>query len=85
MPIAKLAFEKKQNALYIPEENKNEASVVPNINVFGIESLLQLIRIFNKTHEIEKTKHVPLQELITKSTATFDFREIIIYIGKEMY
>jgi magnesium chelatase family protein len=77
LPMAYLAKEKHLENIFIPKINEQEASVVSGINVYPIESLLQLVRFFNKTVEITPAKKTSLLSLLKTAEAEFDFAEII--------
>ncbi len=77
LPMAFLAREKGFKNVFVPKVNANEASVVPKIAVYPLESLLELVRFFAGTAEIVPAKKIKLSSLLTKSEAEFDFSEII--------
>jgi magnesium chelatase family protein len=77
LPMAYLAKEKKFKNIFIPKINEREAAVVSGINVYPIESLLSLVRFFNKTLEISPAKKVKLESLLVRGSAEFDFSEVI--------
>lgn len=77
LPLAYLAKEKKLKNVFIPKVNEKEASVVSDINIYPIESLLELVRFLNKAVKILPAKHIRLSKLLTTSVAEFDFSEII--------
>ncbi len=77
LPMAYLAYEKHFSRIFIPKINQVEASVVGNITVYPVESLLELVRFFSKTVEIAPAKKIKLSSLLTKSKAEFDFAEIV--------
>lgn len=77
LPLAFLAKEKRFKKVFVPKINQKEASVVSGIDVYPIESLLELVRFFAKTLEIEPAPKVKLTSLLVKSEAEFDFSEII--------
>jgi len=77
LPMAYLAKEKKVKRVFIPKVNQEEAGVVSNIDVYPVESLLELVRFFSGTLTITKTKRIDLRTLLTRSSAEFDFSEII--------
>jgi len=81
LPMAYLASQKKIKKLFIPKINSREASVVSNIAVYSIESLLELVRFFNNSIELSPVKKLALSCLLTRAQAEFDFSEII---GQEM-
>lgn len=77
LPMVYLARQKHLKEIFVPKINEKEASVVSKINVYPIESLLELIRFFNKTLSIEPAKKISLKSLLEKGNAEFDFSEII--------
>ncbi len=77
LPMAYLAKEKKFKKVFIPKVNEKEAAVVGSIEVYPTESLLELVRFFNKTVDISPTKKISLSTLLTHGEAEFDFSEII--------
>jgi magnesium chelatase family protein len=77
LPLAYLAREKKIMSIYVPKANEKEASVVPIIDVYPAENLLQVVRSFLKTYEIQKAKKQSLKSLLKVGYAEFDFSEVI--------
>jgi magnesium chelatase family protein len=77
LPMAYLVKEKHLDNIFIPKINEKEASVVSGINVYSIESLLQLVRFFNRTVEVAPAKKTSLLSLLKTAEAEFDFAEII--------
>lgn len=77
LPMAYLAREKHYERVFIPKVNEKEAAVVPGIKVYAIESLLTLVRFFNKTIEIEPAKKISLKSLLVTGEAEFDFAEVV--------
>ncbi len=47
LPIAIKAREEKFKGLILPKANAREAAVVNNLNVFGAENIIEVIRFFN--------------------------------------
>jgi len=77
LPMAYLAREKKFKHIFIPKVNEVEAAVSSGVKVYGIESLLELVRFFNKSIEIKPTDKISLSSLLKTSEAEFDFAEIV--------
>ncbi len=77
LPMANLAREKKSKRIFVPKINEKEAAVVPGIDVYPIESLLSLVRFFNKTVEIIPARKISLKKLLVRCEAEFDFSEVI--------
>lgn len=77
LPMVILAREMKFKSVFIPKVNEKEATVIPGIHVFAFESLLSLIRFFNKSIEVRPSPKVSLSSMLTKSKAEFDFSEVV--------
>ncbi len=58
LPIAKFAKDKGYKELYVPKENSKEASLIEGLDVYGVESLSELL------------KHLSGESLIKKSPKT---------------
>jgi len=77
LPMAYLTAQKKFKNIFIPKINEKEAAVVTGIKVYSIDSLLTLVRFFNKTIELLPAKKINLESLLTRDEAEFDFSEVI--------
>ncbi len=77
LPMAYLAREKNLKSIFIPKINEKEAAVVPGISVYSIDSLLTLVRFFNKNIILEPASKISLKSLLVKSDAEFDFSEVV--------
>lgn len=77
LPMAYLAREKGFKRIFIPKVNEEEASIVPGIEVYAVESLLSLVRYFNKMVEILPSPKSSLSSLLTRGDAEFDFSEVV--------
>ncbi|OGM35396.1 magnesium chelatase [Candidatus Woesebacteria bacterium RIFCSPHIGHO2_12_FULL_38_11] len=77
LPMTYLAKEKNFKKVFIPKVNEKEASVVSGVKVYSIESLLELVRFFNKTIDILPASKISLSALLSTTQAEFDFSEII--------
>jgi magnesium chelatase family protein len=77
LPMAYLTAQKKFKNIFIPKINEKEAAVVAGIKVYSIDSLLTLVRFFNKTLELLPAKKINLESLLTRDEAEFDFSEVI--------
>ena len=77
LPLTYLAREKKIRSVYVPKANEKEASVVPGVDVYPAENLLQVVRTFLKTCEIQKAPKQSLKSLLKVREAEFDFSEVI--------
>ncbi len=77
LPMAYLIKNKNFKRIFIPKTNELEASIVPGIEVYPVVNLLELVRHFSGTKEIEKANKVNIHSLLTKTDAEFDFSEIV--------
>lgn len=77
LPMAILAKEKQIKNFFVPKINEKEAAVIPDINVFAIESLVSLVRHLNKVAEVPPSEKIKLASILKKSDAEFDFGEIV--------
>ena len=55
LPIAIKAREEGYKGLILPKENAREAAVVNNLDVFGVESIIEVINFFEGTAILEPT------------------------------
>ena len=56
LPIAIKAAEDGFKGVVLPKANANEAAVVEDIEVYGVETLMDVINFFNGFHHLEPTK-----------------------------
>lgn len=77
LPMAYLAKEKKLRKVFVPKINEKEASVVSGIDIYPVESLLELVRYFLKTTDMKPAPKQSLKSLLKTAEAEFDFDEII--------
>ena len=56
LPIAIKAAEEGFKGVIVPKANANEAAVVDDIEVYGVETIMDVINFFNGFHHIEPTK-----------------------------
>ncbi len=77
LPIAIKAREEKFKGLILPKANAREAAVVNNLNVFGAENIIEVIRFFNDEIELQPTV-VDTREEFYANQALFewDFSEV---------
>jgi len=55
LPIAIRARKEQFTGLIVPKENVREAAVVNNLDVYGMETLMDVIQFFNGTNTFEPT------------------------------
>lgn len=77
LPAAILAKQKKFTNLFLPALNAPEAAVVEGVNIYPVNSLLELFHHFRGTQTITALPHTPFSSLsIQSSISDFDFAEI---------
>ncbi len=72
LPIAIKAREEGFKGFILPKQNAREAAVVDNLDIYGVESIKEVIDFFNKAKEIEKTI-VDTREEFYKNVNSFPF------------
>lgn len=77
LPIAIMAREKGFKGFLLPKQNAQEAAVVNNLDVYGVDNLQQVINFFNGEEELEKTVVDTRKEFFgSQQTFEFDFSEV---------
>ena len=77
LPMVLLAKQIKAKELFLPAVNAKEAAVVKGINIYPVESLLQLFHHFKQTKPIEKQKPIAFHELKSKkAVCEFDLADV---------
>ncbi len=61
--------------IVVPAENEKEAALVPDIDVYGMENIVQVVKLLTGTDEISPCGY-SLQELLPQSEYEMDFQEI---------
>lgn len=56
LPIAIKASEEGFKGVIVPKANANEAAVVEDIDVYGVETIMDVINFFNGFHDLEPVK-----------------------------
>jgi len=70
-----LAKEKGFKGIIVPRENEKEAALVPDIDVFGMESIVNVVDLLRDTGNISPCRYT-LRELLPKPEYDVDFQEI---------
>ncbi len=70
-----LAKEAGFKAIIVPAENEKEAALVPGIDVYGMENIVQVVRLLTGKNEISPCSY-SLRELLPRSDYEMDFQEI---------
>lgn len=77
LPTCYLAKELRLKRVFIPAINVKEASVVSGLDVYSIESLIDLVRFFNQTLKLKPSLKISLTSILKTADAEFDFAEVI--------
>lgn len=75
LPIAIKASEEGFKGVIVPKANANEAAVVEDIDVYGVETIMDVINFFNGFHHIEPTK-LNLEDEESIDVYDFDFSDV---------
>ncbi len=73
LPLALRAREEKAKALFVPEENAQEAAIVEGLQVYAIKNLTQLVAFLKNEIELEAVK---LEEFAQETVFYADFLEV---------
>ncbi|MFH0864096.1 MAG: YifB family Mg chelatase-like AAA ATPase [Candidatus Gottesmanbacteria bacterium] len=76
LPLAILAKDKKFKNLFLPAINAREAAVINSINIYPVNSLLQLFNHLMGNEEIKLQSHISFAKLRSQYLAEFDFCDI---------
>ena len=75
LPIAIKASEEGFKGVIVPKANANEAAVVEDIDVYGVETIMDVINFFNGFHNIEPTR-LTLENEIVNDVYEMDFADV---------
>ena len=75
LPIAIKAAEDGFKGVIVPKANANEAAVVEDIEVYGVETIMDVINFFNGFHHLEPTK-LNLEDEENTDVYDFDFADV---------
>ncbi|PIU03965.1 magnesium chelatase [Candidatus Shapirobacteria bacterium CG08_land_8_20_14_0_20_39_18] len=76
LAMALLAKEKKFKKIFLPAINAEEASVIDNLDVYPINSLLQLFHFLSGNEEIKPHPQTSFAKISSKAVAEFDMTDI---------
>lgn len=76
LPQALLAKSKKLKRIFLPQKNAKEASILREIEVYPVATLVDLLYHFTKKKLIPKQKHTDLKGHFKNETFEFDMSEI---------
>jgi magnesium chelatase family protein len=75
LPAALLARRKNCRAIVIPKENEKEAALVESVEIFGLENLVQVVRLINEPESVSPCRY-GLAEIISSPSYDGDFAEV---------
>ena len=75
LPIAIKAAEEGFKGVIVPKANANEAAVVEDIEVYGVETIMDVINFFNGFHHLEPTK-LNLEDETSDDVYDLDFADV---------
>ncbi len=75
LPAALLARRKGYRAIVIPKENEKEAALVGSVEIFGLENLVQVVRLLNEPESVSPCRYV-LSEILGNPSYDGDFAEV---------
>jgi magnesium chelatase family protein len=75
LPAALLARRKGLRAIVLPKENEKEAALVEAVDIFGLENLVQVVRLLNEPESILPRRYAP-PEVIGQASYEGDFAEV---------
>ncbi len=77
LPIAIKAREEGFKGIILPKVNAREASIVGDLDVYGVENIKEVIDFFDGKHELEKTTVNTREEFYAKlSNSPVDFSDV---------
>lgn len=71
-----LAKEKKLKRIFLPLKNAKEASIVKDVEVYGVSSLLELFKHLTNQRLIIPQAHITLEEYLEEENFDFDMSDI---------
>ena len=75
LPVALLARTEEFEAVVIPKDNEKEAALVPDIKVFGLENLGQVVDLLLRPESVRPATY-SLNELLDVPAADLDFADV---------
>ena len=77
LPIAIQAKKEGFKGIILPKQNAREAAIVSDLEVYGIENILELIQFFNKEKELERTILNTREEFYHNlNSSEYDFEDV---------
>jgi magnesium chelatase family protein len=76
LPMVLMAKDRKFKKIFIPNINVQEASIIKGAQIFGLESLLTLLKYFAKEADLKPIKPKSLDSYIKRTIDEFDMQDI---------
>lgn len=71
LPVAKFAAEKNFKEIYVPKENAREAALIEGVDVYGVESLSELLKHLTGEKLILKTPKTAFTKKVRENSTDF--------------
>jgi len=75
LPATLLAQRKGYRAIVIPKENEKEAALVGSLDIYGLENLVQVVRLLNEPESVAPCRYA-LSEILGAPSYDGDFAEV---------
>jgi magnesium chelatase family protein len=75
LPAALLAQRKSYRAIVVPKENEKEAALVGSLDIYGLENLVQVVRLLNEPESVAPCR-CALSEILGTPSYEGDFAEV---------
>jgi magnesium chelatase family protein len=75
LPVALLAKRESFEGIVIPKDNEKEAALVPELNVFGLETLSRVVELLSRPDAVRPSSY-SLNELLAAPAPELDFAEV---------
>ena len=76
LPIAILAREKNLKSLFVPRANMTEASFIKHLDIYPVDTLVDVVLHLNGQKRIEKASHRSLSSFVSSNESQYDFADI---------
>ncbi|HBY74707.1 TPA: hypothetical protein DEG21_02275 [Patescibacteria group bacterium] len=77
MPSVIFAKENNYKYIFVPEENREEASLIPGINIVAVANLTEIVDILNETKEAPIAPKINIKDFLSENKFEVDFAQII--------
>lgn len=76
LPMVLMAKDRKFKKIFIPDTNTQEASIIKNVQIYGIECLLSLLKYLTNNVDLNPIIPRDLDNYIKKEEEAFDMKDI---------